>query len=270
VEERTNDYRILNEQLKKILREKEKIQLEQEKTLQRLEYSNKELESFAYITSHDLKGPLRGIATIAEWLSQDYADKLDDEGRNNLKLLKQRTRKMNDLIEGILQYSKIGKPNFQAEQIDPVNLINEITALLQPKNNTSIIVSDNLPLLIINKTLLIQVFENLLSNAIKHIGESGGKIIVDSIRKQNECVFFIMDTGPGIDAKYHQKIFEMFQTLHPDKNSDSTGMGLSIVKKIITNFNGRIWVESESGKGSSFYFSFPNSMIKEHERLQTN
>jgi signal transduction histidine kinase len=270
VEERTNDYRILNEQLKKILREKEKIQAEQEKTLQRLEYSNKELESFAYITSHDLKAPLRGIATIAEWLNQDYADKLDEEGRNNLILLKQRAQKMNDLIEGILEYSKIGKTNFQAEKIDPVYLIKEVTRLLQPQKNISIIISDSLPLLHINRTLIIQVLENLLSNAINHMEETGGKIIVDAIRKQNECVFFIMDTGPGIDARYHEKIFEMFQTLHPDKKMKNTGMGLAIVKKIVNNFGGRIWVESEPGKGSSFYFSFPNSMVKEHEQLQTN
>lgn len=270
VEERINDYRILNEQLKKILREKEKIQAEQAKTLQRLEYSNKELESFAYITSHDLKAPLRGIATIADWLNHDYADKLDEEGRNNLLLLKQRAQKMNDLIEGILQYSKIGQTNFQAEKIDPVKIISEVAALLQPQKNISIIISDNLPLLYINKTLLIQVFENLLSNAINHMDEKGGKIIVDSIRKQNECIFFIMDTGPGIAARYHEKIFEMFQTLHPDKKSENTGMGLAIVKKIVNNFGGRVWVESEPGKGSSFYFSFPNSILKEHEQLQAH
>ncbi|MGE0637344.1 MAG: ATP-binding protein [Bacteroidia bacterium] len=270
VEERTNDYRILNEQLKKLLREKEKIQLEQEKTLQRLEYSNKELESFAYITSHDLKAPLRGIATIAEWLNHDYANKLDDEGRNNLLLLKQRAQKMNDLIEGILQYSRIGKTNFQAEKIDLFNLINEVVRLLQPRENISIIISDNLPLLHINKILLIQVLENLLSNAINHMDDQGGKIIVDAIKKQNEYVFFIMDTGPGIDARYHEKIFEMFQTLHPEKKSENTGIGLAIVKKIVNNFGGRVWVESEPGKGSSFYFSFPNSMIKKHEQLQAN
>lgn len=270
VEERINDYRILNEQLKKILREKEKIQAEQLKTLERLEYSNKELESFAYITSHDLKAPLRGIATIADWLNHDYADKLDEEGHNNLLLLKQRAQKMNDLIEGILQYSKIGKTNFQAEKIDPVHLINEVTRMLQPPTNISVIISDNLPLLHINKTLLIQVLENLLSNAINHMDKTGGKIIVDAIRKQNECVFFIMDTGPGIAARYHEKIFEMFQTLHPDKKSENTGIGLAIVKKIVNNFGGRVWVESEPGKGSSFYFSFPNSMIKEHEQLQAH
>lgn len=270
VEERTNDYRILNEQLKKILREKEKIQLEQEKTLQRLEYSNKELESFAYITSHDLKAPLRGIATIAEWLNHDYANKLDDEGRNHLLLLKQRAQKMNDLIEGILQYSRIGKTNFQAEKIDLVGLINEVTRLLQPQKNISFTISDNLPVLHVNKTLLVQVLENLLSNAINHMDQRGGKIIIDAIRKQSECVFFIMDTGPGIDARYHEKIFEMFQTLHPEKSLENTGMGLAIVKKIVTNYGGRVWVESEPGKGSSFYFSFPNSMIKNHEQLQTN
>lgn len=265
VEERTNDFRILNEQLKKILRQKEKIQKEQEETLERLEHTNKELESFAYITSHDLKAPLRGIATIADWMHQDYADKLDEEGRNNLNLLKQRAQKMNDLIEGILQYSRIGNKNYQPTMIDTTKLLNEIIDLVHPQKNISILISESLPLIYINKTLLTQVFENLLSNAVNHMKDDKGKIIIDVIRKENEWVFFVMDTGPGIDPKYHKKIFEMFQTLHTDKNSENTGMGLAIVKKIITSFGGRVWVESEPGKGSSFYFSLPSSLIYEHE-----
>ncbi len=270
VEERTNDYRILNEQLKKILRQKEKIQHEQEKTLERLENSNKELESFAYITSHDLKAPLRGIATIADWLSHDYQHKLDAEGQQNLKLLKQRARKMNDLIEGILQYSRIGKANFQPNLIDSAKLIDEIIRMINPDKNISFLLSEQLPVIHINRTLLTQVFENLLENAVTHMGQKDGKIIIDVIRKENESVFFVMDTGPGIDARYHQKIFEMFQTLEEEKNPESTGLGLAIVKKIINSFGGRVWVESEPGKGSSFFFSLPNAMVKENERVQAN
>ena len=266
VEERTNDFRILTEQLKKILRQKEKIQEEQQITLERLEHTNKELESFAYITSHDLKSPLRGIATIADWLNEDYADKFDAEGRKNITLLKQRAKKMSELLDGVLQYSRITEVNSEANVIDTYSLLHEIIRLIHPQKNISFIISDNLPYIFLNKTLLSTLFENLLTNAVIHMGKNEGKIIVDAIRKENEWVFFVMDTGQGIDARYHQKIFEMFQTLDGDKNTENKGMGLAIVKKIANGFGGRVWVESEPGKGSSFFFSLPASMIHPKKR----
>lgn len=262
IEERTNDYRILNEQLKKIIREKEKIQKEQAQTLERLEHSNKELESFAYVASHDLKAPLRGIATIAEWLNNDYADKLDENGKSNLYLLKQRAQKMNDLIEGILQYSRVDKSSLQVEVVNPVNLINEIIGMINQQKNIRFIISENIPYININRTLLLQIFENLISNSINSMEvKENGTIIIDVILKEDECLFFIMDNGPGIDPRYHKKIFEMFQTLGDVKLSENKGMGLAIVKKIVRKFGGRVWLESESGKGCTFYFSLPSSML---------
>lgn len=134
--------------------------------------------------------------------------------------------------------------------------------MINQQKNIRFIISENIPYININRTLLLQIFENLISNSINSMEvKENGTIIIDVILKEDECLFFIMDNGPGIDPRYHKKIFEMFQTLGDVKLSENKGMGLAIVKKIVRKFGGRVWLESESGKGCTFYFSLPSSML---------
>lgn len=262
VKERTTDLEEVNKELKKEITEKEKIQGEQTKTLEKLEEINKELESFAYVTSHDLKAPLRGIATLSDWLHKDYADKLDDQAKETLDLIKQRVQRMNELIEGILQYSKAGKTKETPRKIDTQELINEVISLLNPPENITIDVAGNLPLIMANQTQILQVFENLVSNAIKYMDKEKGYVEIGYNHEKGGGYFFVKDNGVGIPKKHHEKIFDMFQTLASQESVDSTGIGLAVTRKIINNMGGKIWVESELGKGSTFFFILPPSTIE--------
>lgn len=266
----------LNKQIEEKIKAEAQL-LKMQKTLEQkvkertadLEQTNKELESFAYVTSHDLKAPLRGIATLSDWLYDDYADKLDDEAKETLKLLKQRVTRMNELIEGILQYSKAGKTKETPRKINTQQVVSEVVGLLNPPQNIAIKVADDLPCVFANHTQMLQVFENLISNAIKYMDKEKGEVEIGFKTEQDNGVFYIKDNGQGIPAKHHEKIFEMFQTLASQESVDSTGIGLAVTRKIINNMGGQIWVESEIEKGSTFYFSFPMKIIEIHTHGKT-
>jgi len=216
-----------------------------------------DLESFAYITSHDLKAPLRGINQLAEWLYEDYGDRLDKEGKESLKMLQERSIRMNDMIQGILEYSRIGRTEENKEKIDLNKLLKEVIDLLNPPDNIKITVKNELPEYTADRTRLTQLFQNLLSNAIKYANKPQGIVKVNCEEKPTEWQFSISDNGPGIEKKYWDKIFKIFQTLETDIRDKGTGIGLAIVKRIIDLYRGRIWVESEMGKGTSFCFTLP-------------
>ena len=235
----------------------QKLEAEVEKRTEDLNKSNKELEDFAYIVSHDLKAPLRGINELSEWLSEDYSDKLDKEGKEDLGLLQERTSKMNDMIQGILEYSRVGRTEGKPEKIDLTVLVKEIIDLLNPPDNIKIIIENELPEYSADKTRITQLFENILSNAIKHIEKPEGQIKIGCREEEKEWKFYISDNGPGIEEKYFEKIFKIFQTLGTEPTGENTGIGLTIVKKIIDLYKGKIWVESEIGKGTTFYFNLP-------------
>jgi signal transduction histidine kinase/ligand-binding sensor domain-containing protein len=217
----------------------------------------KDLEAFAYIASHDLKEPLRGIHQLAGWLSEDYYDKLDKEGKENLEMLKERTLSMDNMIQGILEYSRVGRTEGKREKIDLNKLLKEVIDMLAPPDNIKIIVENKLPLYTADSTRLTELFENLLSNAIKYSGKPKGIIKVDCAEEKSEWKFSISDNGHGIEKKYWDKIFKIFQTLESDSKYKSTGIGLTIAKKIVDLYKGEIWVESEMGKGTTFYFTLP-------------
>jgi ligand-binding sensor domain-containing protein/signal transduction histidine kinase len=227
-----------------------------------LDKSNKELEDFAYIVSHDLKAPLRGINELSGWISDDYSELLDEEGKENLELLRKRTEKMNGMIQGILEYSRVGRTEGESEKIDLNKLLKNVIDLLAPPDNVKIIVEDKLPEYTADKTRLTQLFENLLSNSIKHLDKPKGIIKVGCVSKAKEWEFSISDNGPGIEEKYFEQIFKIFQTLKQDPTGRSTGIGLTIVKKIMDLYGGRIWLKSELGKGTTFYFTLPKKTKK--------
>ena len=232
---------------------------------------NQELNDFAYVVSHDLKAPLRGIRALADWISTDYTDTLDSEGQEQLRLLVNRVDRMHNLIEGILQYSRIGRIRDEIIPIDLRTLLPNVIDLLVPPAHITIAVQEDLPVINAEPTKLLQVFQNLLSNAIKYMDKTEGHIAVNGTEFDASWRFSVSDNGPGIEEKHFQTIFQMFRTLSPRDGFESTGVGLTIVKKIVEMHGGTIWVESEPGQGTTFLFTIPK-MSKERTdaQLQTS
>lgn len=234
----------------------------QSQLLEQLEKANQELKNFAYIVSHDLKAPLRGIKTLAGWMLTDYADKLDEEGKERLDLLSGRVERMHNLIEGILQYSRIGRIEEEYVRVDLNKLVPDIIDMLVPPENITITIEDRLPVIECEQTRISQVFQNLLSNAIKYMDKPQGVIKIGCVEEENHWRLSIADNGPGIEEKYFNKIFQIFQTLSTHDEYESTGIGLTVVKKVVELFGGRIWVESEVGEGSTFLFTLSKKLLQ--------
>jgi len=224
---------------------------------ERLIKTNQELEQFAYIASHDLKAPLRAIERLSGWIEEDNADKLDSQSKKNLTLLRKRTLRMSNLIDGILQYSRAGRADWDIELVDIKNLIKDIIDNLNPGKKFIIQYPENPPVFQASKIQLEQVLSNLIDNSIKHHHKESGAIEIDVQDSGNYYKFMVKDDGPGIEPEYFEKIFEIFQTLKSRDTMEATGIGLSIVKKIVESQGGKISVESTVGKGSTFSFTWP-------------
>ena len=225
--------------------------------LKKLESANKELKDFAYIVSHDLKAPLRAINTLANWISTDYADKFDEDGKEQMQLLISRVDRMHNLIEGVLQYSRVGRIIEERSDVDLQVIVPEIIDSLSPPENIKVIIDNELPTINFENTRIRQVFQNLLSNAIKYMDKPEGIINVGCSEENKYWKFSVKDNGPGIDEKHFEKIFQIFQTLQSRDQYESTGIGLTTIKKIVEMYSGMIWLESEVGKGSTFFFTIP-------------
>jgi signal transduction histidine kinase len=204
-----------------------------------------------------LKAPLRGIKTLVEWITTDYADKLDDNGKEQMNLLKKRANRMHNLIDGILQYSRIGRIEEEKIMVNLNELVMEVIDMLAPPENISITVENDLPTIECGHTRIMQVFQNLLSNAVKYMDKPQGQIKVGCVQENGFWKFYVADNGPGIEEKHFEKIFQLFQTLKPRDESESTGIGLTIVKKIIEMYGGKTWIQSKMGEGSTFFFTLP-------------
>ena len=242
---------------------------ELENTSQRLERTNQELNDFAYVVSHDLKAPLRGIRTLADWIIADGADRLPEEAHEQLCLLQQRAGRMQDLIDGILQYSRAGRVEEERVRIDLRELVAEVVDMLAPPANIEITIQDELPVVELERTRIFQVFQNLLSNAIKYMDKPLGHITIGCRNDDRWWTFRVADNGPGIDPKYHEKIFQLFQTLTPSQDGQSTGIGLTLVKKIVELYGGEVRVQSAVGEGCTFFFTLPKQLGElPHERLE--
>jgi light-regulated signal transduction histidine kinase (bacteriophytochrome) len=234
---------------------------ELERTNQEVEKVNQELKDFAYIVSHDLKAPLRGIKTLAEWITTDYADKLDDNGKEQLNLLAGRVDRMHNLIDGILQYSRVGRVKEEKVVVNLNELVPEIIDMIAPPENITITTENELPTIECEQTRIMQVFQNLLSNAVKYMDKPQGQIKVGCVEVDDFWEFYVADNGPGIEEKYFEKIFQLFQTLAPRDESESTGIGLTVTKKIVELYKGKIWVKSKVGEGSTFFFTLPKQEL---------
>jgi signal transduction histidine kinase len=259
VQERTAELTTANKQLTSEIGEREKAEHKQAELVKELEGVNQELKDFAYIASHDLKAPLRAIKTLADWISTDYAEKIDQDGQEQLKLLRQRVDRMHNLIDGILQYSRVGRVREKLVEVELNKLLPEIIDMLAPPANIKITVESDLPTVKCEETRITQVFQNLLSNAVKYMDKPDGHIKVLCSEDGEYWKFGIADNGPGIEKKHWERIFKIFQTLAPRDEFESTGIGLTVVKKIVELYGGKIWLESEVGKGTTFIFTFPKA-----------
>jgi PAS domain S-box-containing protein len=229
-----------------------------------LENRNKELEQFAYVASHDLKAPLRAIASLSEWLEEDLEGQLPAENSQQLQLLRGRVMRMEALINGLLDYSRIGRTKTAMERVDVGDLLAEVVDSLAPPESFTVDIAPEMPVLVTRRVLLRQVFANLISNAIKHNDRPDGYIKISVEDRGEAYEFAVADNGPGISPEYHNKIFAIFQTLEARDTKESTGIGLSIVKKILETEGGSVWVESMEGQGTVFYFTWlKKALVKE-------
>ncbi|VEG91864.1 sensory box histidine kinase [Legionella spiritensis] len=223
--------------------------------------SNTELERFAYVVSHDLKAPLRGIATVSEWIMEEYKPRLDKKGQEYMALLDSRVKQLQALIDGILEYSRIGRLKEESEKIDLNDIVEEVKQMLMPSKQVHIHIRKRLPVIYAEKVHIYQLFQNLISNAIKYNDNKEIQIEIGASKHPREWQFFIKDNGIGIDEQYQDKIFELFQTLDNKYKYKSTGVGLTIAKKIVELYNGKIWFRSIIGKETTFYFTLSKNKI---------
>ncbi|MFM7217291.1 MAG: sensor histidine kinase [Bacteroidota bacterium] len=251
-----------NEVIKQIIHQKEELELKNDQLSRYtddLERKNSELDKFASIVSHDLKAPLRAIGNLTDWIEQDAGDRLDPSSRSNFDLIKQRVRRMEDLINAILEYSRADRSATIEEQVDVNQVVQDSMDFIGNPAHVSVEVPESLPVIIADRTRINQVFTNLLANAVKYCDKPHVNISVSSKEEEGGWMFSVRDNGPGIDPRFHEKIFVIFQTLQRRDVVESTGVGLAIVKKIIEDQGGKIWVESEPGNGADFRFFWPSA-----------
>jgi two-component system sensor kinase len=225
-----------------------------------LEASNKELEAFSYSVSHDLRAPLRAIDGFSRVLLEDYIDKLDDEGKRYLNIIGSNTKKMGQLIDDLLLFSRLGRQEIRRSDINMEKLVKTVFEELKlavPERKLQFTINALIPAQG-DQAMIRQVFVNLLSNAVKFTRPKETAVIeVDGRSEGDENIYAIRDNGVGFDMKYVNKLFGVFQRLHSSEEFEGTGVGLAIVQRIIHRHGGRVWGEGKVGEGATFYFSLP-------------
>lgn len=249
--------------------ERKRAEERQNQLLKELENINKELNDFAYIVSHDLKAPLRGIGSLATWIATDYADTFDQQGKEQLDLLLGRVNRMHKLIEGILQYSRTGRTSEEKVEVNLSDLVKQVIDFLSLPRTIKVTFEHELPTIACERIRIGQVFQNLIGNAAKFMGKPEGEIRIGCVVDGGCYRFSVSDNGPGIEEKHFDRIFQMFQTLLSRDQFESTGVGLALVKKIVEMYGGRVWVESRVGQGSTFFFTLPKREMN-HETRKTH
>lgn len=251
----TNVARLVSLQLYNAINLSKKEQAENKNLLllEELKISNDELQEYAHVVSHDLKSPLRNINALLYWIKDENQNNLDENTLHNIRMIESTLESMEDLITGVLEYSSISNTRNDDIILDLHELVNEIINELELPRDFAIHIRSQLPKLKGDRTKFKQLFQNIILNSIKYNDKKQGEIDIDFVEKKTHYHFSIRDNGPGIEKKFHDKIFETFQTL--GTNKDSSGIGLSIAKKIVDQYKGDIWVDSEINKGATFYFT---------------
>jgi PAS domain S-box-containing protein len=226
-----------------------------------LEQRNQELDSFVYVVSHDLKAPLRAVANLSQWIEDDLTGLLTTANQDQMNLLRSRIYRMQSTIDGLLDYARVGRAELTNELVVVAQLLAETIESLAPPPTFTITIAPSLPTLSTKRLLLSQVFTNLIGNGIKHHDRLDGAIHIGIAEHRDFYEFAIADDGAGIQPQYHDTIFTIFQAVNPQNRSDSTGIGLAIVKKIIEAEGGTIRLESLLGQGTTFYFTWPKKSM---------
>jgi hypothetical protein len=225
-----------------------------------LERRNCELDQFAYVTSHDLKAPLRAIANLSQWIEEDLCDQLNEENLHQMQLLRGRVHRLEGLIEGLLQYSRAGRLKTKPEQVDVEVLLRQVIETLTPPAQFTIEVAPGMPTLLTERLPLQQVFTHLINNAIKHHPQMNGRVKISVQERSDAYEFAVADDGAGIAPQFQEKVFVIFQTLKARDIAENTGIGLAIVKRIIESKGGTIRLESQEGRGATFCFTWPKQL----------
>ena len=239
--------------------DQKELELQKEKLVSELENSNQGLQEYAHIVSHDLKSPLRSISALATWLFEDYKDVLDEGGKQNLELMQEKVASMDKLIHGILEYSTANSSELDDSMVDLNTVISEIGETIYIPEHVKLVVPKTLPTIVADRIKMHQVFQNLIGNAVVNIEREIGLVEILFKDLDNHWQFTISDNGVGIPEEYHKKIFDIFQSI--GNNKRSTGIGLSIVKKIVDRYNGTVWVDSIVGEGTQFHFTIKKNKI---------
>ena len=227
--------------------------------LAELERSNRELDAFAYVISHDLKAPLRAVANYSRFLEEDLTQPLTGESREHMDRLRDRVEQMRAMIDGVLAYARAGHDRGDPEPVRTEQLVEQVVELLSPPAEVAIEIDPDMPTLVTERAPLRQVFLNLIGNAIKYAAGPAARVRVGSIEAGAFHEFFVQDNGKGIPPAQQDKIWTLFHTLEPNGNVDGTGIGLAVVKKLVEAQHGRVWVESSEGAGTTFRFRWPKN-----------
>ncbi|MDH5716263.1 MAG: response regulator [Spirochaetia bacterium] len=240
--------------------ERKENEAQQEKLLKKIAFINKELKEFAHIVSHDLKTPLRSINSLASWIKEDYYNVIDEKGKKYLDDMQEKARLMHSLIDGILRYSLAGEEKEEKVKIDIKYLLSEILRILSPTENIKFIFETEFPRLYFEKNRIEQIFLNIISNAVKYNDKEKGVIKVGCKSEEGFWKFYIIDNGPGMPKVVENNIKNMNKLLTQNNGS---GIGLSIVKKLVNLYGGEVSITSVKKKGTSFYFTLPRVIKKE-------
>jgi len=219
--------------------------------------SNRELEQVAYGASHDLKTPLRGLASVCDWIEDDLGEGITPDTRKHLDQIRGRVGRMNAIVEGILAFAQVGHSRARPEAVDVGELVRDVVEMLDLPAGATVEIAPGMPSLRGQRRLLEQVFENLIGNAVKYARRADARVTVTFVEADRFFDFAVADNGPGIAPQHHERIWSLFQRLEAQSDIEGTGVGLALVKKVVEGQGGRAWVESQPGQGATFRFRWP-------------
>ncbi len=246
-----------NKLLREELERRERAEEEREAILKELQRAYEDLKDFAHVVSHDLRSPLQKINSMVDWITEDHREELPEEVAPKLASIQRHVNQMGELIRGVLDYSKAGKGEMNRRLVETDKVIEAVVDLVDPPLGMKVEVDSSFPMVFYDETQLRQVFLNLIGNAVKYMGKAHGHIYVTWSDADDMVEFCVRDTGRGIEEKDFERIFKMLKSLRQVGDSESTGIGLAVVKKIVERNGGEVRVESKVGKGSSFFFTIP-------------
>lgn len=237
--------------------QRKKFEQQKEELLESLAKSNRELEDYAQIVSHDLKSPLRSINSLIAWIKEDNEGNMSEQTSMYFGMIENKLEKMESLIQGVLTYSRIDRTDVNKERIDLDEIVANIIHIIDIPAHITVTVDTKLPTVLADRFRMQQLFQNLIGNAVTYIDKPEGRVNIGYAETPVDYTFYVKDNGPGIASENHEKVFKIFQSLV--KNERSTGLGLSIVKKVVDHYKGKIWIESTPGQGTTFFARFPKT-----------